>query len=706
MTRILLSLSVVFILSACGGSGETSDTGGPVNPSISYDKLKAPAPSASVLRLATEEELLLLLKNGVRRDVHYAVGRPIATQQEIENTPVASPTDPQSGTFFNRPGDQFSGTNVQVGGVDEADHVKYDGQHLYIHAWPRWRTGEDLMYWSGESFTPDRIRILRTDPASATATPVSEIVMAQSYSDTLEMYLLEGANESLGAEAIVTLQAPDIFDWCGLGAPEWGWYGGDNSIKLSLYSMAKPENPELSWQLELDGMLHDSRRIGDMLYVVSSYIPPFALFEGTPDERSPAAFGGDLDTATSLAESAIADLSLEDLLPSYLINGGERQLLHGGEQCLVNADLGPYDGYRSLHYITAIDLRKQQVTDTLCTTAPTQAMYSSTDAIYLVANEAANNWDDSYSVLHKIGLSGEQVNYLASGAVPGNLGWSTPSFRMDEHDGYMRVITSAFDSSANPDHRLWVLEENSISKTLDVVGMLPEEGSSESIGKPGEDIYGVRFWGDKAYVVTYKSIDPLYLLDLADPSAPSIAGELELPGFSTYLHPLDEGYVFGFGADPESDEGGLKASLFDVRNPSLPLVVGEIKMTGWPYSDALQDHKSFSFVPTSEDQLRITVPVNMGEGSELIDNGSSELTLPLGRHAHLLLMLEINGLAGENASLSLQGALNPDSLGSADWFNHYALTRGVMHGDAVYYVDEPSVWSALWLEPGKVFGPF
>jgi len=704
MKRLLLTIGVVTLFTACDGGSDTDNLDPKDGAIISYDLLKAPKPSSEVLQYATGEQLLQLLSNGVRRDVHntrdfIALGEPnFAFESSV--SPAAESASDASADNSSR---SFSGTNTQVFGVDEADHVKYDGEYLYVHAWPRWVDGES---------TGDSIKILATDPETATASPVAEIPFSDSSYSALELYLLndepaEGAPVNAPADALVSLSSSGFIGFCGVGIADWGWYNTHYSSAVKIHDLENPAEPELTWELELDGMLHNSRKIGDMLYLVTSYLPQLSVLKDTADGGAPALLDHSGNDLTDLTEDALSDLSIADLLPGYRINGGERQLLTTGDECLASADLDEYQGYRSLHHIVAIDLRKQVVAKSVCLSTPVENIYSSTDALYLVATEYGNNWRESYSVMHKFSLADNTVDYVATGSVPGNLGWSSPSFRMDEYQDHMRILTSSMSDDGEREHRLWVLTENTEAKTLDLVSMLPAEDSDQAIGKPGEDVYAVRFWEDRAYVVTFQQTDPLYILDLSNPAAPQIAGELELPGFSTYLHPIDDDYVFGFGreATEQGIQLGLKAALFDVSDPANPTIAGEVTMGGnWSWSDALYDHKSLSFLRHSDDELRITLPVTLGGGGVL--DGGGELSFSPSENTRMLVLMNVSGLTQDQASLGLQGAMVVDSATDQLWSSYSAFGRGILHGDAVYYVEEPSVWGAFWSDPDTVLGPF
>jgi len=209
--------------------------------------------------------------------------------------------------------------------------------------------------------------------------------------------------------------------------------------------------------------------------------------------------------------------------------------------------------------------------------------------------------------IHKFAIGPQAIDYRGSGEVEGHLGWdpSLKSYRMSEWNGDLRVLSftgetgwftigvasvagqpAAAAAAADPGPpspaTLSVLRERASDRSLQLVGKLPNAQRPALLGKPGEQVHGVRLLGDRGYVVTFRQTDPLYVLDLSDPTDPKTVGELQMPGFSSHLFPLSDGLLLGVGSDA-SDRGilgGVKVALFDVANPAQPrelnsLVIGE-----------------------------------------------------------------------------------------------------------------------------------
>ena len=229
----------------------------------------------------------------------------------------------------------------------------------------------------------------------------------------------------------------------------------------------------------------------------------------------------------------------------------------------------------------------------------TDTIYVSTENMYAaVADYSYDNsikqtelYSPEYStstVLYKYTLENGSINFSSQGEVPGTI---INQFSMDEHKNMFRIATTTGEMWRNTsNNNMYILDEN-----LKIVGKL--EGLA-----PGEKIYSTRFAGDRAYMVTFKQVDPLYVIDTSNPVKPEVKGLLKIPGYSTYLHLVDENHIIGFGYDVEQNEwggnvtGGLKLSMFDVTDVNKPKetytqVIGE-KGT---YSEVLYNHKALMF---------------------------------------------------------------------------------------------------------------
>ena len=543
-----------------------------------------------------------------------------------------------------------TGTNLQEAGVDEADLLKTDGSYVYVivenavkivHVWP---------------FTDFGL--------SATIHPQGE---------PQGLYLSDGKLIILSIKRSMTPGAVGCYMPESMSAKCVG--GPDEDLKTieEVYDVTIPSEPKLIKQAIFTGELLDSRRIDARLYLVMSYngmVYPRLDYElGIDYENLPACpesgESGPTDQMLSAIErlknrnrDLINGLKLSDLMPS--VGDGKEmactEILRsesavGSQLLIIGSDL-------------FADASVKPATTRILSNGGT--VYASKNALYVTATAmpygwwnllmmASYNFEDA-TIIHRFAVDGGAPSYTGSGKVEGHLldrgfagsrystRFSMAQFSMSEYDGYLRIAVTATTMSEGSgeiavinqltdDSRIVVLDTKSSS--LEKVGELKGMGIDEKL-------YAVRFIGKQGYVVTFKRIDPLFVVDLSDPTSPKVSGELKVPGYSTYLHPLDEGYLVGLGFNVE-EEGftawtdGLKLALFDVTNPSAPTEVGHREIGSYgSYSAAVEEHHAFTL-----DRKRglIALPV------DVYDEGSS---LGFGPIAHsysgvLLLKADLSG---------------------------------------------------------------
>jgi uncharacterized secreted protein with C-terminal beta-propeller domain len=297
-------------------------------------------------------------------------------------------------------------------------------------------------------------------------------------------------------------------------------------------------------------------------------------------------------------------------LPMILYNGVERQI--------YASDIYYWSGsayWYAFTTIISVNLQDKTVNHKIYLTDANHEMYVSKDYVYLAKLHYVamttlewprrTTWFPN-TVIHKIAIDDGRISYHASGIVPG---FVLNQFSMDEHNGYFRIATTTWGwwTGEEVKNNVYVLNKN-----MDTVGRL--EGLA-----PGETIYAARFLGNRCYLVTFKRIDPFFVIDLSNPRNPQVLGALKIPGFSRYLHPYDENHVIGVGMNAD-DQGnfawfeGMKMSLFDVTNVYRPKEVAKIDIGDrGTYSEALYDHKAFLF-DRSKDLL--VVPIQLREVDE------------------------------------------------------------------------------------------
>jgi hypothetical protein len=583
---------------------------------------------------------------------------------------------------------QFSSTYTQEAAIDEHDFVKYDGHHLYIAP----SRGLECCFTIEPALAdvaldaliapiPDtrerKIRILATDADTATVSTAGTIELADG--ETAEGLYLQG--DQLAA---ITSSA-----WWGSYGRQYedfmSWSG--QTAGLQVYDVHNVAVPSLRWDMKVDGGFVSSRLIGQTVYFIIRHTPNIDGLYYYPVSDSEA------DSNASLLD----ELTLEMVVPDITINGTTMPLF-APEDCYVldpDNELAPSKrGFPTLTSIIAIDLSVPDLADVLCYNEPAYGSYVSENAIYLTQGVRSED-GAAQTLVHKFSIA-DGLEYAGSGKVAGSL-WAggNQDFRISEFGDYLRLVTTTWQG-AEPGvhHDLYVLAESATAVALDTVATLPNGINPEAIGKPGEDLYGVRFFGDRAYLVTFERIDPLFVIDLTDHENPYIAGELEVTGFSDFLHPVSDALLLGLGQDAD---GLVKLELFDISDMSMPASLGALSLaagSAWSYSDARYNRHAFTYLADFDGVDRFTVPVNSGFFSDQRGYYWED-------RLHLL---EIrNKSTPTKASMVEIGHISATPR-IEDYYGS-SRNRAVIHNDAVFYVNGEHVWSALWNDPALQQGP-
>ena len=459
-----------------------------------------------------------------------------------------------------------SGTNVQEIGVDEPDVVKNDGRHIV-------------------SVVGGVLRVV--DATAADPSVIGSVTLDgwghQLLVDGDRALVLSTGDTTIGAlEASAASEAP--------GVPG----GGGPTTLLTEIDLSDPAAPSVGGERLVDGWLVSARMVDGTARIVVQSTPTGPGMTYPDDVASEAG-------AAAENRRTVRDSALDDWVPRvYEPNGLGGWTSDPVDDCASIAHPTEYAGLGSVTVLTT------EVGGPLDDLAPVTVVgdasqvYASQDVLTVAATRwpevdpMAEQWEgplvgsgDVATDLHQFSIAGDgPATYLASGAVDGTL---LNQFSMSEHEGVLRVATTEGDAWATGG-----AESESYVSTLERDGdQLVELGRVGGMGE-GEQIYAVRFLGDVGYVVTFEQTDPLYTLDLSDPADPRVVGELKIPGYSAYLHPIGDGLLLGVGQDA-TDEGrrlGAQVSLFDVRDPANPERIDTFDL-GDGASEVEWDHHAF-----------------------------------------------------------------------------------------------------------------
>lgn len=358
------------------------------------------------------------------------------------------------------------------------------------------------------------------------------------------------------------------------------WYGIPITV-INIYDISDKEDTYLEKNIEIDGNFYDERMINNYVYVVVT------------------------ENTGNILRNIDGNISIN--MPEITINGITKPI-PVDDIYYVNRS----ERIDSMTHIVSIDIFDDKIDEKSFLLGSSQNMYVSNENIYLACQEYLHfysiwegNYYEQYTIVHKISINNGNIEYLAKGKVPG---YTLNQFSMDEHNGFFRIATQKWgDSSTN----VYILNKN-MNRTSEIEGIAP-----------GETMHSARFMGDKAYLVTFKKIDPFFTLDLSDPYTPKILGELKIPGYSDYLHPYDENHIIGIGKDTveplEEFEWtrnfawyqGIKIALFDVSDFKNPKEVAKV-IIGDRGTDSpvLYEHKAFLF---DRERELLVLPVSLYE---------------------------------------------------------------------------------------------
>ncbi|MBI2378247.1 MAG: beta-propeller domain-containing protein [Deltaproteobacteria bacterium] len=460
----------------------------------------------------------------------------------------------------------YSRTNTQEESVDEGDIVKTDGRFIYHVSCTR----------SGPaSNCRNELRIFKSWPASETRLVGRYAIPTRGPDPHVQQIYLH--ERSLAVIA---------------GAPS------SPATDVLLLDVRDPAKPRLEREVSIGGRSIESRMIGSRLYLATSN-PGLAVPGGlTEDVETILANASEKDLSSgSVRAEAVLD-SLEPRWGAYLANPGlpraTERLGNGSEVSM------PIYGCRELTVdrlsqggqilsLTQIDLsRSEPPTGSGVSGFGQQStLYASEGAFYLAEPVAPSTpgWSSS-SLIRKFDLSrGGRPEFAGRGLVRGQL---LNQFSMSEHEGHLRVATSDNWASNN----VFVLR--TVEDRLEKVGAIENLAGNERI-------FAVRMMGDRGYVVTFRRTDPLFTLDLSEPTGPKVVGELKIEGYSTYLHPLGAGRLLAVGqdADQSGRATGFHLQIFDVSDPRQPRRTHHRKLEAASTSSAESDHHAFMFEPST-----------------------------------------------------------------------------------------------------------
>ena len=455
----------------------------------------------------------------------------------------------------------YSKTNIQVENVDEADIVKTNGKYIFYVV---------------------SNKIIIVDIQNKTIMEKVAEIDYKNYSFRIsEIYINDNYLIALGNEQTYSYQNGSKVKETSNAIYKKGIY--KQKAVAMIYDITNIRQPKELRKVGIEGNYVTSRMIGNNIYFVANK----SIYN------------------TDILRNEIKDLDEDIYKPSYI------DTISGTEEKYINFDRVYYfNDIETLNYLSLgafkIDGREDVSVETFLGAG--EDVYCSTENMYVVKSKNVYDIDTHMNLgkdskILKFELNDGKIAFKAEADIAGGI---NNQFSMDENNGYFRIATTigkTYNMDENTSNTLYILDKD-----------LKEVGRLDGIAKT-EKIYSVRYVGNKAYVVTFKEIDPLFVIDLSDVRNPRIIGELKIPGYSTYLHPYDETHLIGFGYDTKLNysgtgvqNDGLKMAMFDVSDLNNPKELFNVKIGESGTNSLLAtNHKALLF---SKEKNLIAFPVN------------------------------------------------------------------------------------------------
>ncbi len=441
---------------------------------------------------------------------------------------------------------EFSETNVLEAGIDEADVVKTDGNFIYSS-------------WG------NLLRAILAYP------PEGITIVAESRTSGEEILKLNDKVFSFAGRG---------YYWWWFERFCWNCYYGQSQIERFNFD---GNNLNLEMSLRVEGMYDSARIFNEKIYIVGTSYLNLEIFDYIKYVKE--------HDVKKIVLSEGVDVS--SFLPTI-------EILRYTADGTVSVEKKPIAECENIYISSVTDgigvvwilimepggEMKRYAILGVSGLITNPYVYMSHTSLYILFSEWWWNTPNMKTTIYKLNIEGDEPIFSAGtqieGLIPSLWGTGRNSlFSINEHNGMLRLaLTTRVWGSKNPDNMIFIFNKN-LEKIGEIRGI-----------KPDEAIYAVRFFGDKAYIVTFRQIDPLFIVDLSDPQNPHLSGELEVPGFSTYLHPVGDDKVFAIGREGQS----LQASLFDVSNPKSPELITRVYLpASWSESEAEWNYKAITF---------------------------------------------------------------------------------------------------------------
>ena len=658
--------------------------GGCINSSVT-------APSGDIKKFSSADEIRDYIKNNTqlmqgenyRTDGGWVPAPvPVMAAQESSAKGVSSSGILPSAGGLGSP--DYSQTNVQVAGVDEPDFVKNDARYIYVI--------------SGSTLT-----IVDAYPATS-----ASVLSKTELEDTPREIFINGDRLVLlktgtsDIEVSGTPRSTDVAAKVAMMPPVYPYYRSAPVTHAVFYDISDRAHPKVLKDYTIDGDYVNARMIGSTVYLLSrESVYPYndriivpAVRENTKIVATPDVYyfdnpeqQYDFTTVTSFDTSSGATKDAK----TYLIGSGN--ILYVSPDAIYVSYQKYINIYRPMRGVAepVIDVVQGSVgSGAGISRAASPALVEDFNTMSESEKQAViadlksgeqeairkREIDQSTTIIHKIGINNGAIAYLAKGEVPGYL---KNQFSMDEYGGNLRVATTSDVWTTRGQYEynnVFVLD--SAMKTIGSLTHIAEQ----------EKIYSTRFIGDRLYMVTFKRIDPFFVIDLSTPSSPKILGKLKIPGYSDYLHPYDKNHIIGIGKETTTNDWGgvstkgVKLALFDVSDVEHPKQIDKVEIgDSGTDSAALTDHRAFLF---DKNKNLLVIPARV---VKQIDTSGKYI----GDQQRIWYGAYVFGLTPETGFV-LKGTIEHNTTGGYSWYGSpFDVKRSLYIGDTLYTLSQKQI---------------
>ncbi|MGD9127922.1 MAG: beta-propeller domain-containing protein, partial [Planctomycetia bacterium] len=588
-------------------------------------------------------------------------------------------------------GRSHSDTNVQVDGVDEGDLIENDGTYLYVladgqlvitKAWPAMNMrvasctdieGEAIaMYLNG-----DRLTVISRIPTEVDP----------------------GYNDPFRLESTIYIEDAGY------------WFPGPSytyQTAVCVFDVSNPKSPQMVEQTVLDGNYVESRRIDDTVFVVQR--------ENSMDFRLPeperTIVENPEDSADTTNESEVLlrysstyvyetreeylarmeaeiDALVDEMFPHAYSYDADGNLI--ADQWLVSPeDMFGAIGGGNLVSVVSLDMGDDVpgiVASTGVLTSGADVIYGTMDHLYLFdATRTAEDGTVTQIMQFDWNATSGNVELTSVGQVVGEI---TDQFSVDEYDGYLRIATTIDNThSGNWSER----SENMLFVLRSDHGVMENVGSLQNLALD-ETIRSVRFLGDRAFVTTFRDIDPLSVLDLSDPADPTSLGHVTMPGYSTYMQVIDANHILAVGQNtPTRRSGPVQITLFDVSDLAHPQVVDSYTFERFSTSEAQDDHHAFGWFAEHQ-TLALPVARSYWERVDTDSDGYRESRVAAQEDALFLFHIDVTASSLSGDGIALLGQIDHET----------PVLRGAYIEDRLYSVANDAIYAVSITDPSICF---